>query len=97
MNTRQPTIKLFFAIWLALLALLFLTWGVARFDLGRWNLVAAMTIAVMKMLLVVLVFMQVRYSPRLTWLFVMAGFFWLFLMVTLTMGDYLTRAGLNFR
>ena len=97
MNTRQPTSKMFIAIWCALMALLFLTWGVAQFDLGRWNLIAAMTISVAKMLLVVLIFMHVRYSPRITWVFVMAGFFWLFLMVTLTMGDYLTRAGLNFR
>jgi cytochrome c oxidase subunit IV len=97
MNTRQPTSKLFFAIWLALMALLFLTWGVAQFDLGRWNLVAAMTIAVAKMLLVVLIFMHVRYNTKITWVFVLAGFFWFFIMVTLTMGDYLTRAGLDFR
>jgi cytochrome c oxidase subunit IV len=67
MTTRQPTTKLLFAIWLALMALLFLTWGAAQFNLGRWNLLAAMTIAVVKMLLVVLIFMHVRYSPRLTW------------------------------
>jgi cytochrome c oxidase subunit 4 len=96
MNARQPTMKLFFAIWIALMALLFLTWGVAQFDLGPWNIIAAMTIAVAKMLLVVLIFMHVRYSTRLTWVFVAAGFFWLFLMVTLTMGDYLTRPGLGF-
>jgi cytochrome c oxidase subunit 4 len=69
----------------------------ARFDLGRWNLVAAIGIAVAKMLLVVLIFMHVRYSTRITWVFVMAGFFWLFFRFTLTMGDYLTRAGLGFR
>src|SRR2546426_9945393 len=97
MKAQAPTSKLLFAIWLALLALLFLTWGVANFDLGRWNIVAAMTIAVAKMLLVLLIFMHVRYSPRLVWVFAAAGFFWLFLMVTLTLGDYLTRAGLGHR
>jgi cytochrome c oxidase subunit IV len=96
MNARQPTAKLFVAIWIALMALLFLTWGVAQFNLGAWNLPAAMTIAVVKMLLVVLIFMHVRYSTRITWVFVLAGLFWLFIMVTLTMGDYLTRAGPNF-
>jgi cytochrome c oxidase subunit IV len=96
MNAPRPTPRMLFAIWLALLALLFLTWGVAKFDLGRWNIIAAMTIAVAKMLLVILVFMHVKYSTRLTWVFVTAGFFWLFLMVTLTLGDYLTRAGLTF-
>ena len=96
MTAHRPTKKLLFAIWLALLALLFLTWGVAEFDLGRWNIVAAMTIALVKMLLVVLIFMHVRYSTRLTWVFVAAGFFWLFIMITLTMADYLTRAGVSF-
>jgi cytochrome c oxidase subunit 4 len=97
MNTHGPTTKLIFLIWIALLALLLLTWAVAKVSLGPWNIVAAMTIAVAKMLLVILVFMHVRYSTRLIWVFVGAGFFWLFLMVTLTMGDYLTRAGLGFR
>jgi cytochrome c oxidase subunit IV len=97
MNARPPTIKMFLAVWMALMALLFLTWGVAQFDLGRWNIIAAMTIAGVKMLLVVLIFMHVRYSTRITWVFVLAGFFWFFIMVTLTMGDYLTRAGLDFR
>ena len=97
MNPRRPTTKLLLAIWIALLALLGLTWRVALFDLGAFNIVAAMTIAVTKMLLVILVFMHVRYGTRLTWVFVAAGFFWFFLMVTLTMGDYLTRACLGFR
>ena len=91
MNTHGPTRKTFFIVWIALLLLLFLTWGVAEFDLGKWNIIAAMTIAVTKMLLVVLVFMHVRYSTRLTAIFAAAGFFWLFLMMSLTLSDYLTR------
>ena len=96
MNSRHPTKTVLFLVWGALLLLLFLTWGVAKFDLGEWNIVAALTIAVAKMLLVVLVFMHVRYSERITWVFVAAGFFWLFLMITLTMSDYLTRGELRF-
>jgi cytochrome c oxidase subunit IV len=95
MKLHRPNLHLLFTIWLALLALLGLTWGVAKFDLGPWNIVAAMTIAVVKMLLVILVFMHVRYSHKLTWVFVAAGFFWLSFMITLTMADYLTRAGLE--
>ena len=95
MSQRGPAKGSLFAIWIVLLALLFLTWSVAQFNLGRWNIVAAMSIAVAKMLLVILFFMQVRYSPRLTWVFVMAGFFWLLILFTLTMADYLTRGGLG--
>jgi cytochrome c oxidase subunit IV len=46
---------------------------------------------VLKMLLVLLYFMHVRYSSRLTWIFVAAGFIWLLIMVDLTLSDYLTR------
>ena len=71
--------------------LLLLTWGVAQFDLGPFNIIAALTIAVTKMLLLILIFMRVRYSTRLTWIFVAAGFIWLLIMIDLTLSDYLTR------
>jgi len=38
--------------------------------------------------------MHVRYSPRLTWVFVGAGFFWLVILFVFTLGDYLTREGM---
>jgi cytochrome c oxidase subunit IV len=87
--------RFYLGIWAVLMVLLGATWGVAMTNLGRWNIVAAMTIAVGKMLLVILYFMHVRYSTRLTWLFVAAGFFWVSIMFVLTMGDYLTRAGFH--
>ena len=83
--------KIFIRVWVGLLALLALTWGLAQLNLGRYNAVAALTIAVVKMLLVLLYFMHVRYSPRLTWIFVAAGFIWLLIMVDLTLSDYFSR------
>jgi len=83
--------KTYALIWGSLLALLLATYIVARFDLGAWNIIAALTIAVVKMLLVILFFMHVRHSTRLTWLFVAAGFIWLGIMIQLTLGDYTTR------
>jgi hypothetical protein len=50
-----------------------------------------LTIALLKMLLVILIFMHVRYKPPLTWVFVAAGFIWLLLMVGLTLSDYTSR------
>jgi cytochrome c oxidase subunit 4 len=41
--------------------------------------------------LVVLYFMHVRWSSRLTWVFVTSGFFWLALLLGITMADYLSR------
>jgi len=68
---------------------------VAKLDLGLLNVVVALTIAVIKATLVVLYFMHVRWSSRLTWVFVCAGFFWLAIMVALTLSDYLTRGWLT--
>ena len=78
-------------VYLALLILLGGTIGVAYVDLGIWNTVAAITIAVVKALLVVLFFMHVKYSSNLTRVYVLAGFLWLALLIGLTLTDYLTR------
>jgi cytochrome c oxidase subunit 4 len=91
MSTKTVPKSLYFVVWAILMALLFVTWGVAQFDLGLFNSLAALTIAVIKMLLVILYFMHVRYSSRLTWVFAGAGFLWLMIMITLTLSDYTTR------
>ena len=61
------------------------------FDLGPLNTIAALGIAVFKATLVVLFFMHVRYSSRLTWAVVIGSVFWLGILLALTMADYLTR------
>ena len=84
--------RTYFAIWAALLVLTYATVAVSRVDWGRLNSVLALTIAVSKALLVVLYFMHVRYSSRLTKLVVVGGFLWLALLIGLTMADEVTRA-----
>ncbi|HLL75544.1 MAG TPA: cytochrome C oxidase subunit IV family protein [Pyrinomonadaceae bacterium] len=83
----------YFLIFGALMVLTVLTVVAANFDLGNEaiNTSIALTIAVAKAVLVILYFMHVRYSPRLTWVVVVSGFLWLFIMIALTMSDYLTR------
>jgi cytochrome c oxidase subunit 4 len=81
----------YFKTYVVLLALLALTFTIAQFNFGRWNMVASLTIAVLKALCVILVFMRVRESSKEVWVYVGAGFFWLFLLLALSMGDYLTR------
>jgi cytochrome c oxidase subunit 4 len=57
----------------------------------RASIAIALTIAVMKGLLIIMYFMHVRYGPKLTWAFAGAGFLWLAIMFMLTFADYLTR------
>ena len=55
------------------------------------NAIVALTIAVVKATLVILYFMHLRYSSRLTQVVVAAGVCWLIIMIALTLSDYLTR------
>jgi cytochrome c oxidase subunit 4 len=89
--------KLYFGIFFALLVLTAVTTSVAFVDLGNFNIVVAMLIAGLKASLVILFFMHVKFSTKITKMFVIAGFFWLFLMMAITMTDYLTRDWLTYR
>ena len=91
MSTHVVPLKIYFAIFGALMGGTALTVFVAFQDLGPMNTVVALTIAAIKALFVVLWFMHVKYSSRLTWVFAMAGFLWLLLMIGLTMADFDTR------
>ena len=88
----HPTVKLYIGIILILMALTCATWAIAFVDLGIWNPVVALTIAVIKAVLVILFFMHVFYSSKLTVVTVCAGFFWLMIMISLSLTDYLSRS-----
>src|SRR5215831_12919698 len=83
--------RTYYVIYVILLFCTYLTWQVANFDLGALNTVAALAIAAFKATIVVLFFMHVLYSTRLTWAVVVGSIFWLGILLALTFGDYLTR------
>ena len=87
----HPTPGLYVVIICILFALTFATYAIAFVDLGIWNPVVALSIAVIKATLVILFFMHVYYSSKLTKLTISAGFFWLLIMITMSLSDYLTR------
>ena len=86
-----PT-RVYYLIFAALMVGTAITVGVAFVDLGPFNAIVALTIAVLKATLVVLFFMHVRYSTKLTWAVVLGSVFWLGILLALTFSDYLTRA-----
>jgi cytochrome c oxidase subunit 4 len=89
--THLVPLRVYFAVFGALMALTALTVWAALQDFGAFNIVVALALACTKGVLVVLYFMHVRYSTRLTWVVVAGGFFWLLLLLGLTLSDYLTR------
>ena len=86
--------RVYFAVFAALLVMTALTVAVAFVDLGRMNTVIALTIAVIKATLVILFFMHVKYSPRLTQIVIAGGLFWLAILLALTLSDFMTRGWL---
>ena len=91
--------KVYFLVFVSLLVLTTLTTLAAYVDIDvvlglksiPMNTLVALSIAICKATLVILFFMHVRYSSHLTRVVVVAGLFWLAILITLTMGDYLTR------
>ena len=83
--------SMYYAVFAALIIGTALTVAVAFVDLGALNNVVMLGIAITKATLVVLYFLHVRWSSRLTWVVAASGFFWLLILFGLTMQDYFTR------
>ena len=83
--------QVYFVIFGALMVGTALTVLAATQNFGWANDLIAMTIAVGKALLVLLFFMHVRYSSRLIWVVVASMFFWLVILLALTLADYGSR------
>ena len=90
-----PT-RIYYTIFGILMLCTYLTVQIAFFDLGRLNAIAALGIAILKATLVILYFMHVKYSPRLTAAVVAGSVFWFGILIALTLSDYLTRAWRTF-
>jgi cytochrome c oxidase subunit 4 len=90
-----PT-RVYYTIYAILIVCTGLTVWIAFLDLGPLNTIAALAIAVLKATLVVLFFMHVKYSTRLTWAVALGSVFWFGILLALTMSDYLTRAWRTF-
>ena len=88
--------KTYIVVWVALMALMILTAALSRINLGEWSTFIALAIAVIKALLVILFFMHVRYeNQKMAWIVVIAGFFWLGILMALSMTEYLNRGYLG--
>jgi cytochrome c oxidase subunit 4 len=87
--------SMYVSIWATLMVFTGLTVFAATLELGIFNIVVALLIATIKGTLVVLFFMHLRYSTKLTMVTVIAAIFFLFILFGLSMTDYLTRAWLT--
>ncbi|MEO8431199.1 MAG: cytochrome C oxidase subunit IV family protein [Acidobacteriota bacterium] len=86
--------RTYLAIFGILILMTATTTAVSFVDLGPWNTVVALAIAVFKATLVVLFFMHVKYSRPLTAIVIGGGLFWLVILLALTLSDFMTRGWL---
>jgi cytochrome c oxidase subunit IV len=92
-------IRTYAGVFLALMVGTAMTVWVSYHDITWFphaNVAIALAIACTKATLVILFFMHVRYSSRLTWVVVIAGFFWLLILLIGTMNDYALRDWLTY-
>ncbi|HSO07902.1 MAG TPA: cytochrome C oxidase subunit IV family protein [Pelomicrobium sp.] len=88
-------LRVYLLTWAALMLLLAATVGISFVPMGGLNVVANLAIAVLKTLLVMAVFMHLLHARGIVRLAAAAGFFWLLLLLVLSMSDYLTRGLLD--
>lgn len=91
METATNSAKIYWRTCAALMLLLALTWTIGYINLGLFNVIIALSIAISKALLVALFFMHVKGSSPLLRLATIVGVVWLLIMLTLTLSDYFTR------
>ncbi len=79
--------SMYYMVFGALILGTLLTVAAAKVDMGPLNNIVMLAIACTKASLVILFFMHVRWSSRLTWVVAMSGFFWLLILFGIGMSD----------
>ena len=82
----------YLVVFILLLVFTGLTVGASYIEMGIFNPIAALAIACIKAVIVVLFFMHVKYSSKLTKLTVFAGIFTFLTLIGMTLSDYFSRA-----
>jgi cytochrome c oxidase subunit 4 len=93
---KAPTVsrKQYAFTWVALLVLALITTLIGMLDLGPFNMVIAITIATIKASLIAAFFMHALYESKVVRVIIAGGVIWFLIMVSLTLGDYMTRGWL---
>ena len=91
MKTKMEPKYQFILIWLVLIVLLFVMFGLAYSNIGAAGAAMILALAFIQMILVLSFFMRLRTSAKLIRLVAGVGFFWLLILFVLVFSDYMTR------
>jgi cytochrome c oxidase subunit 4 len=95
MSDHVVPVRIYVVIFVTLLVMTAATTAISGIDMGPWNTVVALAIAVFKASLVVLFFMHAKYSPKLTRVVIFGGVFWLAILLLITFSDFASRGWLR--
>jgi cytochrome c oxidase subunit 4 len=84
---------MYYTVFMALMVLTVITWAITYVDLGEFNLILALAVAITKAMLVIVYFMHLKWSPKLIKVTIGSSVFFLMIMFTLTLSDYYSRGG----
>jgi len=84
-ETHVLPVKNYIAVFFALMVL------VALFNFGFLNIVVMLGIAITKASLVVAIFMHLKYNAKILWVVAIGAFICLFIMLSLTLSDLMSR------
>ncbi len=86
-------VRTYLTVFVALMVLVAVTVSASFINLGIASVIIALGIATVKVGLIMLYFMHLRYGSKITWVFAGLGFFGLVIMILIAMGDYVARGG----
>jgi len=91
-HDEHPTVPMYVGVFIALMVLLVITLWAAAQNFGVLNLPIALLIAVAKVVLIMSIFMHLKFSTFLVRFFALMAFGWLAILFILTLADYASRS-----
>ncbi|KAF0151303.1 MAG: cytochrome c oxidase subunit IV [Ignavibacteria bacterium] len=88
---KHPGYSTYIFVWLALLAFTSITVTVAGIDLGNYTMLVALGIAAIKSVLVINIFMHIKYEEKIFKVFLLLSLFTLLSIFILTLFDIIYR------
>jgi cytochrome c oxidase subunit IV len=92
-NAKRARARPFVLAWIFMLALSGISMGVAFLGLGIWAPMIQFGISAIQTAIIFILFMRLKGSPSLKWVFAVTGFLWLLFLYGLSMTDYSNRQG----
>jgi cytochrome c oxidase subunit 4 len=96
MSQPAASRKAYSLIWIALLVLALITTLIGYLNLGPFNMPIAIAIATAQAALIVMFFMEAKAESRVIHIIIAGGVIWILIMISNTLGDYVTRGWLPF-